>query len=116
MRGVFSAAVVFAVTYAGSAAVVHNEEYIPRPYGSYAEIVVEAVVEAKGGDSFTGTFALYDRAIMVEREKYTKIAYVPIQAGTVIEKIDRNTTRITTPDDKVYDRFGLQTARSGCRH
>jgi|GEM_PF-1953340 len=111
MRGVFSAAVVFAVTYAGSAAVVHNEEYIPRPYGSYAEIVVEAVVEAKGGDSFTGTFALYDRAIMVEREKYTKIAYVPIQAGTVIEKIDRNTTRITTPDDKVYE--GEASTRNG---
>ncbi|UCE26325.1 MAG: hypothetical protein JSW52_08165 [Candidatus Coatesbacteria bacterium] len=112
MRSIlFFAAVVCAIIPTASAAVVHNEEYIPRPYDAYAEIIVEAAVEAKDGRSFTGTFALYDRAIMVEREEYTKIAYVPILAGTVIEKMGRNTTRITTPDDKVYE--GEASTRNG---
>jgi len=110
MKSVFFAAVVCAVVPVASGAVVHNEEYIPRPYGAYAEIVVEAAVETQSG-SFTGTFALYDRAIMVELEEYTKIAYVPILAGTVIEKTDRNTTRITTADDKVYE--GEASTRNG---
>lgn len=111
MKGVFPSAVLAALVYIAAAAVVHNEEHIPRPYEAYAEIVVEATVDLAGGDSFTGTFALYDRAIMVERERYTKIAYVPIYAGTVVEKIGKNTTRITTPDDKVYE--GEASTRNG---
>jgi hypothetical protein len=111
MKGIFPSAVLAAFICVVAAAVVHNEEHIPRPYEAYAEIVVEATVDVAGGGSFTGTFALYDRAIMVEREGYTKIAYVPIYAGTVVEKVGRNTTRITTPDDKVYE--GEASTRNG---
>ena len=105
------AAVVCALIPTASTAVVYNEEYIPRPYDAYAEIIVEAAVEGKDGRAFTGTFVLYDRAITVERDEYTKIVYVPILAGTVIEKTGRNTTKITTPDDKVYE--GEASTRNG---
>jgi hypothetical protein len=92
-------------------ALVYNDEYIPKPYESYAEILVEATVEFEGGDVFTGALALYDRGITVEWDKYTRVVYVPIKAGTVIEKLDANTTRITTPEEVIYE--GKASTKNG---
>jgi hypothetical protein len=92
-------------------ALVYNDEYIPSPYETYAEILVEATVELEDGDVFTGALALYDRAITVERDNYTRVVYVPIQAGTVIEKISADKIRITTPEENVYE--GKASTRNG---
>ncbi len=112
MKCLFPVALGVALVFAGtSTAIVHNEEYIPEPYSSYAEILIEATVELEGGDSFTGTLALYDRAIMVESNSFTRVAYVPIEAGTIVEKTGKNVTKITTAGGKVYE--GRASTRNG---
>jgi hypothetical protein len=111
MKSILCALILTGFSPTVGLALVYNGEYIPRPYESYAEVLVEATVELEGGDVFTGALALYDRAITIERDKRTRVVYVPIKAGTVIEKLNANTTRITTPEEVVYE--GKASTKNG---
>lgn len=111
MKSILCALILAGFSPTVGLALVYNDEYIPKPYESYAEILVEATVELEGGDVFTGALALYDRGITVEWDKRTRVVYVPIKAGTVIEKLNADTTRITTPEKAVYE--GKASTKNG---